>query len=67
MIQDIYPDIFINHYEHFSPDPKDSVIYFQDGGLLVPNEIPKVDAEFIDSLQNISYQERAVKVLGLFP
>ena len=38
----------------------------KDGGLLVPNEIPKVDAEFIDSLQNISYQERAVKVLGLF-
>ncbi|MBR6088871.1 MAG: NAD(+) diphosphatase [Anaerolineaceae bacterium] len=46
MIQDIYPDIFINHFEHFSPDPKDSVIYFQDGGLLVHYNTGTADFEF---------------------
>ena len=37
-----------------------------DGGLLVPVEIPKVDSEFIDALKDMTYQERAVKILGLF-
>lgn len=38
----------------------------KDGGLLVPTEIPKVDPDFIDALQTMTYQERAVKILGLF-
>ena len=37
-----------------------------DGGLFVPTDIPDVDSQFIDSLVDISYQERAKKVLGLF-
>lgn len=37
-----------------------------DGGLFVPEEMPQVDMEFITSLQELSYQERAVKVLSQF-
>lgn len=37
-----------------------------DGGLFVPEELPQVDMAFIESLQNLSYQERAIKVLSLF-
>ena len=37
-----------------------------DGGLFVPDSIPQVDMRFIDALQQLSYQERAVKVLSLF-
>ena len=37
-----------------------------DGGLFVPDTMPKVDMTFIDGLQNLSYQERAVKVLSQF-
>ena len=37
-----------------------------DGGLFVPTEIPKVDAEFLQALTELSYAERAKKILGLF-
>ena len=37
-----------------------------DGGLFVPDTLPQVDASFIASLQDLSYEERAEKVLGLF-
>lgn len=37
-----------------------------DGGLFVPDSLPKVDASFIASLQELSYEERAAKILGLF-
>lgn len=37
-----------------------------DGGLFVPNEIPQIDKVFIESLLNISYQERAKKVISLY-
>jgi len=37
-----------------------------DGGLFVPDTMPKVDMTFIDGLQSLSYQERAVKVLSQF-
>ncbi|MBE6075106.1 MAG: threonine synthase [Selenomonas ruminantium] len=37
-----------------------------DGGLFVPDSMPKVDAAFIASLGELSYEERAAKVLGLF-
>ena len=37
-----------------------------DGGLFVPDEMPKVDLEFVTSLQKLTYQERAAKVLGKF-
>ncbi|MBQ1889365.1 MAG: threonine synthase, partial [Selenomonas sp.] len=37
-----------------------------DGGLFVPDGMPKVDAAFIASLGELSYEERAAKVLGLF-
>ena len=35
MIQDIYPDIFDNHYVHMAPERDDNVLYFRDGKLLV--------------------------------
>lgn len=38
----------------------------EDGGLFVPDEMPKVDMAFIAGLQELSYQERAVKVLSQF-
>ena len=38
----------------------------EDGGLFVPCEIPSVSLDFIASLQNLSYQERAKKVLALY-
>ena len=38
----------------------------EDGGLFVPEAIPEIDMEFIESLSELSYQERAVKVLSLF-
>ena len=37
-----------------------------DGGLFVPDAMPKVDMKFIEGLQKLSYEERAEKVLGLF-
>lgn len=37
-----------------------------DGGLYVPDTVPTVTADFIDSLKNLSYKERAAKILGLF-
>lgn len=37
-----------------------------DGGLFVPEELPQVDASFIEGLLPLSYEERAAKVLGLF-
>ncbi len=37
-----------------------------DGGLYVPAEAPKVDADFIRALCAADYRRRAVKVLGLF-
>ena len=36
----------------------------KDGGLFVPESIPQVDMEFIQSLSDLSYQQRAVKVLS---
>ncbi len=38
----------------------------KDGGLFVPEEMPKVSMRFIEDLQKMSYEERAKKVLGLF-
>jgi threonine synthase len=37
-----------------------------DGGLYVPTEIPQVDAAFIQSLCQLPYRTRAVKILGMF-
>ncbi len=37
-----------------------------EGGLFLPESIPCVDGEFINSLAPLSYQERAKKVLSLF-
>ncbi len=37
-----------------------------EGGLFVPTDIPKVTAEFIDSLVPMTYIERARKVLSLY-
>ena len=37
-----------------------------DGGLFVPDSLPKVDESFIESLLPLSYEERAAKVLSLF-
>lgn len=35
-----------------------------DGGLFVPDELPRVDMDFITGLTKLSYQERAARVLG---
>ena len=32
-----------------------------DGGLFVPDSLPKVDASFVAALQDLSYEERAAK------
>lgn len=37
-----------------------------DGGLYVPEYIPSVDKEFITSLLDLSYPEKAAKILSLF-
>lgn len=37
-----------------------------DGGLFVPNEKVSVDLDFIKSLVNDTYQQRAEKILSLF-
>lgn len=37
-----------------------------DGGLFVPDNIPQVDMAFIQDLQQLSYQQRAVKILSQF-
>lgn len=37
-----------------------------DGGLFVPEELPQVDLAFVESLVDLTYQERAAKVLGQF-
>ena len=37
-----------------------------DGGLFMPESLPKTDLDFIKELMPLSYPERAVKVLSLF-
>ena len=37
-----------------------------DGGLYMPECMPKFEADFIKSLLPLSYQERAAKVLSAF-
>ena len=37
-----------------------------DGGLFVPEEIPTVDLAFIAGMRQLSYEERAARILGLF-
>ena len=37
-----------------------------DGGLFVPEEIPKISLDFIDSLKNLDYISRAKKILSLY-
>lgn len=37
-----------------------------DGGLFVPADMPQVDSKFVESLVDLSYQDRAKKVLELF-
>ena len=37
-----------------------------DGGLFVPEEMPKVDPDFIAGMRQLSYEERAARILGLF-
>lgn len=37
-----------------------------DGGLFVPDSLPQADEAFIASLEPLSYEERAAKVLSLF-
>ena len=37
-----------------------------EGGLFVPCEIPQVDLDFIASMKDMSYIERAKKVLSLY-
>lgn len=37
-----------------------------DGGLFAPTKIPSIDREFLQSLLNLSYQERAKKVIALY-
>ncbi len=37
-----------------------------DGGLFMPESIPEIDLEFIRELAELSYPERAAKVLSLF-
>ncbi len=38
----------------------------KDGGLFVPTEIPKIDAEFVTELASLDYISRAKKVLSLY-
>jgi threonine synthase len=37
-----------------------------DGGLFVPEAVPRIDGDFLDSLVPLGYQQRAVKILELF-
>ena len=37
-----------------------------DGGLLVPEKIPTIDRNFIESLRGLDYSEKAARVLALF-
>ena len=37
-----------------------------DGGLYMPREIPQIDLGYIKELSNLSYPERAAKILSLF-
>lgn len=38
----------------------------EEGGLFVPCEIPQIDLDFVASMKDMSYIERAKKVLGLY-
>ena len=38
----------------------------KEGGLFVPCEIPGVDLDFINSMVNDSYKQRAKKILSLY-
>ncbi len=38
----------------------------QDGGLFMPEKIPKINNEFLEKLSSLSYAERAAEILSLF-
>lgn len=38
----------------------------REGGLLTPREIPQIDENFLCELMNVSYQERAARVMALY-
>jgi threonine synthase len=38
----------------------------RDGGLLTPETIPQIDGAFLESLVHARYQERAVRIMGLY-
>ena len=38
MIQDIFPSVFENHFENFSPSPDDRICLFQDGKILARHD-----------------------------
>ena len=37
-----------------------------DGGLFMPEYIPKIDLRFVKDMTSLSYSERAARVLSLF-
>ncbi len=37
-----------------------------DGGLFMPERIPKIDLSFVEELTSLSYSERAARILSLF-
>ncbi len=37
-----------------------------DGGLFMPESLPRIDLEFIKELSSLSYQKRAARILSLF-
>ena len=37
-----------------------------DGGLLLPEELPEIDEDIISSWKNLTYQELALEIMGLF-
>ncbi len=52
--------------EYFSSAEAIKMGLCKDGGLYIPESIPVIDGEFINSLTSLSYPERAKKVLSLF-
>ncbi len=38
----------------------------EDGGLFLPESIPQIDLDFIKSLEELSYSQRAAKILSLY-
>lgn len=64
MLQDIYPDLFDNHYKHIQPEPENTVLVFKEGKLLAAYEETEMKIRF-PVRSEFSSHDRAVYLFSI--